>query len=188
MSLSTNMALADAWLNADVALTKRTKTKELNTATDAYNLAVTALVDAQEEAVDQNDFVRKLAFGISTIYSAYTGGLGAFTDAPLKAALTAFGAGSIASDIAGGLHQDIVGPTQEMERLSNELENLEVQFSSQSTKYDSDATQTDKEKIERAGDSRASDFSVWSKQFYSGLDDYTNATQKLVLSSKLNKG
>lgn len=185
MSLSTDMALADAWLNADVALTKRTRRKELNEATDTYNDAITAMIDAQNAADDDQDLWEAVGYTIATIGSIWaSGGLVNPITNPMQALQvygTAAGAGSIGGNIAGGLYGELHDASQEMLSAKKDLEQLEVAFSDQSLKYDSEGAKAEASILEAKGDSKASDFDIWAENFYSGVDDFMQAGKSAIL-------
>ena len=55
MSNRANMAMADAWLTADVALSRKIRKNELETKQDEYDALLLAIRDAQLEAIDAED-------------------------------------------------------------------------------------------------------------------------------------
>ena len=186
MSQRTNAALADAWLTADVALSRKKRKDEISNKQDEYDLLLADIIAAQQVAIDANSdagFYAGLTAAAVMVVDQWanisTGGLWSTA----KALALVGGAYSVGEDVGQAAYQgtaELFGLDADINAAVADLENMDWVLSNQANKYQrsegDDALLIGESNVE----SQVEAFEGWADEFYSWEDEALSAAAKTM--------
>ena len=184
MSNRTNMAMADAWLTADVALARKKRKNELETKNDEYDALLETIRLAQIETMEAEDDAGLLG-GILTAGAVIidqwanisSGGLWPVAKG-IGLAYTGYAAGSEAGRAIyqGGWFNELDEMQADIAEYASDIENYDWLLSAEANKYNRDENDDIVAGLEDMSSNKYKEYEDWSDEFYNWEDHAINAS------------
>ena len=186
MSNRTNAALADAWLTADVALSRRIRKNELDDKQDEYDAMLTTIIEAQQDAIDAEDdwgfWTGILAAGTMIVdqwANITTGGLWGVAKGTALAT-TAYGAGQEVGRAGYQAYAGLYDLEDDIGELVDDLDTYDWMLSEKANKYNRAEGDDLIAALESNVDSQVGAYEDWANRFYNWEDHAINAGTRLI--------